>query len=497
MRFFGNFTLLLLSLSAFLWATPLLETSLLRSFVYEGESATLLIHAKGEKVVLPKIKTINGNEVVDKGGTIQTQEEQGVTRKEYVYYLTFFPKESTPLETFEVTIDGKTYHTAPLPLTLLAHPKKSYTFSYQLPQRDIVQNELFKVTMQFRYETTLNLSDIKIEHPSFEGLWVQHIEYKPVYHTDSDQIVYEIDYYMYATKAGNVSIGEAKISATQQLKDEPSLTSLSQHSFIKTYKRMFRVEPVTLAIKAQQKSPYVGSFALSATTDKKRLDGNETLIATVKIKGYGNLDDIKPYTLSLSNATVLAQEPYVKTSRSLDGSKEWEWTQHFKIGHAKGDILIPRFSLHYYDPSTISMKETWSDEMLIVVENPVVDESIIGGGERVKSLSWYERLSFEEETMSYITFIIGFILGVGTLKLRHVVGRRWRCYRSFIPLSHEALLRYFLPYKQTNEEISHCILMLEKALYIEKSSGVTWKEHYRLYRAYSMIKALNDKEKRV
>lgn len=500
MQFFGRSILWVILCLNQLYAEAFLQTTLKNSSVFEGDSATLTIRVKGEKVVLPKINSVNGNEVVERGGKIRAIEGEEQDVKEYEYNIIFFPKESTTLETFNIVINGKTYTTEPLKLNVAPHPKPPYSIEYNIEKSSIAQNELFKITMKFCYDETLGLSDVKIEHPSVEGLWVQSIEYRPTSISPTNQVVYEIDYYVYATKPGEVKIGATTISANQLLKEDLSKTQpTTNNAYSRTYKRTFTSKATTLKVLDVSKSPYVGTFSLNAITDKKQLDGNETMLLAVQIKGYGNFDELKPFTLSLANATAIAHEPIVRSSRRMNDVKEWEWIQRFSIGNAKSDIVIPRFELRYFDPATKRLEVTSSQEIIIPVEHPIIDESIKGGGHEVRVLPWYEIEIFEGVPMHYLVFILGCILGLIAYNYSQKMYIIWVYYRLFLPLSYEELLRCFLPYKNQHIEIDKSIFLLEKRLYIDKTLAFSLRDKYDLFMTYKMISSkfsTNDQAKR-
>lgn len=490
MTFFGKSILWIMLCFTHLFAEALVQTRLKNSSVFEGESATLNIRVKGEKVILPKINRVNGNEVVERGGKIHALEGEGKDVKEYEYTIIFFPKESITLETFDIVINGETHTTELLKLKVVPHPNPPYSIEYHLEKSTIAQNELFKMTMKFSYDEGLGLSDVKIEHPSFDGLWIQSIEYRPTSISSSNQVVYEIEYYGYATKSGEVTIGATTISANQLLREDLSQTQpTTNNTYSRTYKRTFTSKATSLKVLDISNSPYVGTFSLNAMSDKKQLDGNETMLLTVQIKGYGNFDDLKPFVLSLPNATVVAHEPTVKSSRRINDVKEWEWMQRFSIGNAKSDIVIPRFELRYFDPATQRLELTDSEEIIIPVEHPILDESIKGGGHEVRVLPWYEIEIFKGMSMHNLLFILGVILGLIVYHYAQKLYRLWVYYRLFLPLSYEELLRCFLPYKNQHSTIDKSIFMLEKRLYIDKTATLSLRDTYDLFMTYQMIRS--------
>ena len=59
----------------------------------------------------------------------------------------------------------------------------------------------------------------------------------------------------------------------------------------------------------------------------------------------------------------------------------------------------------------------------------------------------------------------------------------------FKPLSYEELLRCFLPYKHQNNKIDKSIVLLEKRLYIDKTTALTLRDKYDLFMTYQMIRS--------
>ena len=65
----------------------------------------------------------------------------------------------------------------------------------------------------------------------------------------------------------------------------------------------------------------------------------------------------------------------------------------------------------------------------------------------------------------------------------------WAYYRLFMPLSYEELLRCFLPYKHQHSKIDKSIVLLEKQLYIDKTTALTLRDKYDLFMTYQLIRS--------
>lgn len=450
------------------------EAYLLNPDIYEQESATVVIHVKGKAVKLPKIEEIAGLPVVDKGGQRSVQTIDGDSINEFHYELTFYPEHTMTIPSFEVVVDGQKESTKPFELVVKTKKDKNFNVETILGKQEALQNEMMQLQVRFKCKETLNVQDIKFTQPDFTGFWVQGIEHIPTY-SEGEFIVHGMNYYIYPRHNGNLTITPFKVEATQEITD----TSTSHSNYPKTHHRYFVSNPISLHVKPlQEKTNLVGNFALRLSVDKKELEGNEMLYATLKITGEGNFADIEPFVMTLSEAVVSTSEPTIRFYTQNE-KRQWESIQRFSIGNAKQDFTIPSFKLTFYDPMSNMLKTTQSEPISIHVNNPFIEESFRGGSEEKQG---YGQLNNETKKhqkgfqLDTISIIIGFLLGVVCVVLMQRFFNKNKLPKRLHFTSHRALLQKLLAYKGENTSIDTLIATLEGNFYCHQNHRISKKE---------------------
>lgn len=464
MKFFGSVLFFVISTVKLLSA----EAYLLSENIHEQESATVVIYVKGKEVKLPKIQEIKGLPVVDRGGRQSVQTINGELIKEYHYELTFYPKQTMMIPSFEIIVDGQKEYTKPFELSVKENPKKLFHVDVSLSTLEPLEKEIIKVALRFKCDDTLKLQDIKITQPDFFGFWVQGMESVPTY-SEGDTVVHGINYYIYAPHSGRLTIPSIQVEATQLVPD----TSTEYSNYLKSHRRSFESNAFSLHVKPLPvANKLVGDFSLRMLVDKKELTGNEMLTATLKITGEGNFVDIEPFSVELSEAIVYTNEPRIRTYIKEE-KKQWEFMQRFSIGNAKEDFTLPSFSLTFYDTQTHTIKTTQSEPILIRVNNPFVEESLKGGVEEKTDENKKYKKGFYMESIS---LIIGFLLGVLCVVLMQMLYKK----KNRLKLPHfkndKLLLQTLLSHKGENRQIDALIHALTNNLYHNESNVISKKE---------------------
>lgn len=453
------------------------EAYLLNPNIYEQESATVVIHVKGKEVKLPKIQEIAGLPVVDKGGQQSVQTINGDSIKEFHYELTFYPEHTMTIPSFEVVVDGQKESTKPFELVVKEKKNKNFNVEATINKQEALQNEMIQLQVRFKCKETLKVQDIKFTQPDFAGFWLQGIEHMPAY-SEGEFIVHGINYYIYPRHSGDLTIAPFKVEATQEITDI-STSHSNQVNYTKTHRRNFVSNSLSLEVKPLQgKTNLVGDFILRLSVDKKELEGNEMLYATLKITGEGNFADIEPFVMALSEAVVSTREPTIRFYTQNE-KRQWESIQRFSIGNAKQDFTIPSFILTFYDPMSNILKTAQSEPISIHVNNPFIEESFRGGKEEKQG---YEQPNDQTKKhqkgfhLDSISMIIGFLLGVLCVALRQRLFNKNKLPKLPHFTSHRELLQKLLPYKGENNHIDALIATLEGNFYCHKNHLISKKE---------------------
>lgn len=470
MKFFGS-VLCFVIMTIHLYSA---EAYLLNPDIYEQESATVVIHVKGKVVKLPKIEEIAGLPVVDKGGQRSVQAINGDSINEFHYELTFYPEHTMTIPSFDIVVDGQKESTKPFELVVKAKKDKNFTVEATLSKQEALQNEMIQLQVRFKCKETLKVQDIKFTQPDFTGFWVQGIEHIPAY-SEGEFIVHGMNYYIYPRHSDHLTIAPFKVEANQEITD----TSTSHANYPKTHHRYFVSNPISLHVKPlQEKTNLIGDFTLRLSVDKKELEGNEILYATLKITGEGNFADIEPFVMALSEAVVSPSEPTIRFYTQNE-KRQWESSQRFAIGNAKQDFTIPSFKLTFYDPVNHLLKTAQSEPISIHVNNPFIEESFRGGSEEKQG---YEQPNDQMKKhqkgfqLDTISIIIGFLLGVVCVILRQQLFNKNKLPKRLHFTSHRALLQKLLAYKGENNRIDTLIAALEGNFYCHQNHRISKKE---------------------
>jgi len=133
----------------------------------------------------------------------------------------------------------------------------------------------------------------------------------------------------------------------------------------------------------------VGNFSIKASIDTDRIKKNKPINLTLTLKGYGNFEDVVPFTLQLPNQTIFTTKPKIETNYKKN-QNYGEFTQKISI-ISDEDYTIPAITLHYFDLKTKKLQTIQTESIQIKVINKTAKK-------------------FQD--YGYLLFLIGTIFGV-------------------------------------------------------------------------------------
>jgi len=133
----------------------------------------------------------------------------------------------------------------------------------------------------------------------------------------------------------------------------------------------------------------VGNFLLEAHIDRNRIQQNKPINLTLTLKGYGNFEDITPFTLKLPNQTIFTAKPQIETHYKKN-QNYGILTQKISIISAE-DYTIPAITLRYFDLKTKKIQTIKTKPIQIKVIN---------------------KTSKKFEYFGYLLLILGIIVGI-------------------------------------------------------------------------------------
>lgn len=138
-----------------------------------------------------------------------------------------------------------------------------------------------------------------------------------------------------------------------------------------------------------KKTTVVGNFLLEAHIDTNHIKQNKPINLTLTVKGYGDFEDIAPFTLKLPNQTIFTAKPQIKTHYKKN-QNYGVFTQKISI-ISDEDYTIPAIALHYFDLK--------AKKIQIITTKPI----------KIKVIN---KVSKKFEDFGYLLLIFGMILGV-------------------------------------------------------------------------------------
>ncbi|WP_263832222.1 BatD family protein [Sulfurospirillum oryzae] len=454
MRLHGSLGLILLCTLELFGA----RAFLVQPSIEQGESATLVLSAKGDSIKFPAIEQIDGFTIVSRQSRQSIELVNGSVTKQLDHYFTFYPDHDVTIPSYEVIVDGKKELTEPIHLKFsqkvaTSSRKEPFSFEMKVSNAMPMRHEGVKLSFIFKRNKNENLVDMRFLKPTLEGFWVKELT-KDNPHVEGDDVIHTIHYMIYPQKSGDQRIAAAKIDVARQVTSREMFISQIQWKSIVS-------NDLTLHVKPLEGVDLLGDFSMDVQVDKKDIAPNEALNVTLKITGEGNFDDIEPFKLNLPDAVVFSDTPKVTTwmeSEKLKG----EFVQKFAINAQKSFEISP-WELRFYHPIKKRIEKIVTPSQTIKVRGEsLVAKSEKGVAEEERAQSLPLAVSWQMDGRS---FALGFGFAGAMILALSLVYRFKKV--KLIPRSmqQKALLQKLLKYQGKNEEVDRWIEKLEANLY--------------------------------
>jgi hypothetical protein len=320
---------------------------------------------------------------------------------------------------YTVSVDGETYTTEPLGLSVSSAPPPEAEQPGRPPDPTVVGPEDLFVTaetsrsrvregepflVEYRVFTRLNVSSYSFTQiPELQGFWVEELPLPE--QPQVEQVVRDGQQYTTAVirRVAVVPTGpgertleplgiEAQVRVQRQRMLDPfeSIFNMDRSSLfgsvvpaaVVSNPIRVEVEPLPPG-RPEPFSGLVGSLSLSTTLTPDSVDSDEALTLTVTATGQGNIRAIPEPTLDLPG-DFEAYPPEVSESlrRSgpgLQGTKSWEYVL---IPRAPGIRRLPPVSFGYFDTDSDSYRTASTEPLDLVVsgELPEGPSALVRGG---------------------------------------------------------------------------------------------------------------------
>ena len=477
MKNLGKILLLLILFShAMLFAE--VRASLSPRNITLGDTATLNLNINGKNIKQPSIISICGVDVISTGQRTNIEMINGNYKKSYVLSYQFSPLKDCEIKPIEVEIDGVIQKSNPLSLKLKPvdkSKKADFILSLSTEKKDVLVGEAFNVTLLFKQKKDSGAVDSKFIAPEFKGFWNKG-ESKPIQFEDGDYLVTKVIFKVAAQRTGELKISPAKMQIATRVNSRDLFGMWMQNVHWKTYfsnELNINVNPLPGGI------DLVGDFTISASADKTKVNANEALNVVVKIKGEGNLEDIKTLKPYVDNVNVFDEKIAIKNN---------ELTQKL-VFVADADFVVPAFSIKYYDAKAKKIKTISTKEIPIKVNGAKVKQELtIKRQDDVKKAQKVEVVKSALNQFSYLWIVLSFLIGLacGIIILIIKPLKLFSKEKSLDLKDHKMLLVKLLPYKN-DVEVQKIVDILEKNAYSKEKADIDKKVLKEIIRKYNIV----------
>ena len=334
-------------------------------------------------------------------------------KKTYSYFLSPKSRGTFTIKQATVEIEGDVYKTSPVTIEVTAAvdvPRDANDPSYVADQKlhlvaevsnaSPYLNEAISVVYKLYVSPSIGVSNFKeIDNPRYNDFWSQNIQIDGLkaqngtYNGEDYLYVVLRKVVLYPQKTGKLEIEPLTLDVTVDVptnrRDIFGRRLMNQvHKTVSAGSRTINAKPLPEVGKPVDFTGAVGGFDFSLETSKTELDATESLQATVKVSGSGNLNLFALPKLSLpSSLEVFEPEKKDNVSTTLSGMQGSVSETYTIVPQYKGKYPIPKISFSYFDLKSKTYKRIYSDEIVIDVENGPTSGTAINGAEQGSGIS--------------------------------------------------------------------------------------------------------------
>jgi hypothetical protein len=442
-----------------------------------GDMATLNLSISGKDIKQPQIRTICGVDVISTGTRTNIEMINGNYKKSYILSYQFSPLKDCEIKPIEVEIDGVIQKSNSISLKLKPvdrSKKADFILSLNTDKKNVLVGEAFDVTLLFKQKKDSGAVDSKFIAPELKGFWNKG-QSKPIQFEDGDYLVTKVVFKIAAQRTGTLKISSAKMQIATRSNTRDLFGMWMQNIKWKTYfsnELNINVNPLPSGINL------VGDFSISASVDKTTINANEALNVVVKIKGEGNLEDIKTLKPYVDNVNIFDEKIAIKNS---------ELTQKM-VFVADADFVVPPFSIKYYDAKAKKIKTISTKKIPIKVNGAKVKQKLtIKRQADVKKVQEAEVVKSSTNQFSYLWILLAFIIGLAC-GIMILIIKPWKNFskeKSLDIKDYKMLLVKLLPFKG-DEEVQKIVDVLEKNAYSKEKANIDKKVLKEIIKRYNI-----------
>ena len=332
--------------------------------------------------------------------------------KIYSYFLSPIKKGSVTIGQATIEIDNKIYKTLPVKISV----SESVSISKDPSDPNYVVNENLhlvaevsnispflnegiSIIYKLYYSPQINVTNVgEIETPEFENFWSQNIKIPRLqiergsYKGDNYNFVTWKKIVLYPQKSGKLEVLplslDVSVDVPTNRRDFFGNRIYNQVSKkVTAGKRSINVKVLPLNA-PESFNGAVGKFDIKLKTNKTELNASESLQATVKVSGNGNLKLFSTPSIKVPSSLEKYDPEYnEKVSTNLTGMKGFISNTYTLVPQFQGKYPIKPVEFTFFNPKSNKYETIYSDEIIInVLEGPLsFQENNINSSSTTKS----------------------------------------------------------------------------------------------------------------
>ncbi|WBL25862.1 BatD family protein [Zunongwangia sp. HGR-M22] len=315
--------------------------------------------------------------------------------KTYSYYLEPTSKGNKTIGQAEVTVAGTVYKTTPVNVNVgdaverpqdgnnsTIVPEDNIHFVAEISKADPYLNEAVTVVYKLYVSRRISVSNYRmLDNPSFTDFWSQALDSSSIrveegtYRGEPYRYVVLYKTLLYPQKTGKLEIEPLAVSVSVDVPSQRrsifgGVIYQTVEKRVTSASRQIDVKPLPTEGKPANFSGAVGSFEFDVQPSKTTLDAGESLTASVKVRGRGNLMLFELPDLTVPSSLEIYEperkENFSSNANGTQGSLAEDYTI---VPTRKGKYPIPGLNFSYFNPRTETYKSISSEDIVINVEN--------------------------------------------------------------------------------------------------------------------------------
>ncbi len=437
----------------------------------QGDEVILQFKVIGDDLEIPKIDSILEFKIIHSRKSEQNLNEN---KKMTILEYTFMPNRTLEIPSYLFKIDNKSYKTNPIEIKKnplkVSQENDNLQYKFEVSKNKVFINEPFIATLTFKHNRSIEI--LKNESEPFFG---------------NDFIVKQLPSLEPFEEKGFLNY-PSKYLLTPKVKGEVTIQNqlmnvkVQEGKFQKVQYKVFSDIQKIVIQELPKGIIYQGEYTIKATVDTTETTKDIPINLTLQIEGFGNIDEIAPFSLVLPNQLVFSAKPTIQTYLK-DGKYGGIFTQKISIS-SEEDFVIPSFKLEYFDGTIKSLKQITTEPIKITVKGDEEENNTSPSAiKEIKTIT-KEKTKIEgnkEFHMEYIDWLLGFLMGclVTYMVIRKTPQKKLKGEISLEDKIKKAkkekeLFDILLPYSQ-DPQIATFIKQLEGNIYLGQKNKIDKK----------------------